>query len=213
MLHPFTPFVTEELWGLLKKACLSKSEPFIPEEGWSDALIIAKWPDSKKEELWEQPAIENFTKATIDHTKAFRTLRTQKKLLASQKGTCVIIVNNRNKKLVENQKGYIAQLGRISDLQILDEIPDAEEYKRYASMSVPSSGSLVFLITEDIASDKDSSEKLKKDLAETKSHIERLEKLLASDFASKAPEQVVHKEREKLETYMQTAQKIQDQLK
>jgi len=213
LLHPFTPFVTEELWGLLKRTCLDKSESFISDEGWSDALIIAKWPESKKEESWEQPAIDNFTKATIDHTKAIRALKTQKGLPANQKGKCVIIANNESKKLIEVQKGYISQLGRISDLQILDEIPDAEKFKRYPSMSIPSSGSLVFLITEDAASENDSAEKLRKDLAETIMQIERLEKLLASDFAEKAPVQVVQKEREKLESYRQTARKIKDQLK
>ena len=119
----------------------------------------------------------------------------------------------RIRRLIEDQKVYISQLGRISDLQILDEIPDVEKFKRYPSMSVPSSGSLVFLITEDIAPDNDSAEKLKKDLAETDIQIERLEKLLASDFAAKAPPQVVQKEREKLESYRQTARKIKDQLK
>jgi len=213
LLHPFTPFVTEELWGSLRKTCLAKSESFVPEEGWTDALIISAWPGSKEEEAWEQSAIDNFSKATIDHTKAIRALRTQTGMPASQKGSCVIITNNENKKLIQDQEKYILQLGRISDLQILDEIPDTEEFKRYPSMSIPTSGSLVFLITEDINADNDSAEKLKKDLKETELQIERIEKLLASDFAAKAPTQVVQKERDKLESYRQAARKIIDQLK
>ena len=49
---------------------------------------------------------------------------------------------------------------------------------------------------------------LKKELAETKSQIERLEKFLGSDFANKAPAPVVDKEREKLAAYQETAGKI-----
>jgi valyl-tRNA synthetase len=55
--------------------------------------------------------------------------------------------------------------------------------------------------------------RLEKELAEAESHITRLEALLASGFASKAPEAVVAKEREKLAAYQQTAEKIKAQLK
>jgi len=54
--------------------------------------------------------------------------------------------------------------------------------------------------------------RLNKELAEAGSHITRLEKLLSSDFAKKAPEAVVAKEREKLATFKETAEKIKAQL-
>jgi len=54
--------------------------------------------------------------------------------------------------------------------------------------------------------------RLTKDLSEAQTHITRLEKLLSSDFANKAPAAVVQKEREKLAAYIQTARKIQAQL-
>ncbi|HSJ90123.1 MAG TPA: hypothetical protein VK909_23125, partial [Anaerolineales bacterium] len=54
--------------------------------------------------------------------------------------------------------------------------------------------------------------RLEKELKEARSHIERLEKLLAGDFASKAPATLVQKERDKLEGYKNTAQKIEAQL-
>jgi valyl-tRNA synthetase len=54
--------------------------------------------------------------------------------------------------------------------------------------------------------------RLEKELAEAESHIARLEKLLSSDFAKKAPEAVVAKEREKLAAFKETAEKIKAQL-
>ncbi len=54
--------------------------------------------------------------------------------------------------------------------------------------------------------------RLEKELKEAQSHIERLEKLLSSDFANKAPPALVQKEREKLEGYRKTAEKIEAQL-
>ena len=55
--------------------------------------------------------------------------------------------------------------------------------------------------------------RLSKELADTQSQIERLEKLLAGDFAGKAPAAVVAKEREKLAAYKETAEKLKAQLK
>jgi valyl-tRNA synthetase len=55
--------------------------------------------------------------------------------------------------------------------------------------------------------------RLEKELKEAQSHIERLEKLLSSDFANKAPAALVAKETEKLAAYKDTAEKIKSQLK
>ena len=55
--------------------------------------------------------------------------------------------------------------------------------------------------------------RLEKELREARSHIERLEKLLAGDFAAKAPPALVQKEREKLESHRKTAEKIAAQLR
>jgi len=44
LLHPYTPFVTEELWGHLKAACQDHPAGFAPEGGWEEALIVAMWP-------------------------------------------------------------------------------------------------------------------------------------------------------------------------
>jgi valyl-tRNA synthetase len=61
----------------------------------------------------------------------------------------------------------------------------------------------------DAAEERD---RLSKELAETQSQIDRLEKLLASPFAEKAPAPVVLKEREKLAAYQETAEKLRGQL-
>ncbi|MFN3492819.1 MAG: hypothetical protein ACK40V_11435, partial [Anaerolineales bacterium] len=62
----------------------------------------------------------------------------------------------------------------------------------------------------DVANDK---ARLEKELKEAESHIQRLENLLNSDFANKAPAALVQKEKEKLAGYKETAEKIKSQLK
>jgi valyl-tRNA synthetase len=54
--------------------------------------------------------------------------------------------------------------------------------------------------------------RLNKELADTLAQIERLEKLLGSDFANKAPSAVVQKERQRLAAFQETAGKLQAQL-
>ena len=54
--------------------------------------------------------------------------------------------------------------------------------------------------------------RLEKELLETESQIERLEKLLNSPFVKKAPEPVVQKERDKLAGYKETAERLRSQL-
>jgi valyl-tRNA synthetase len=63
-----------------------------------------------------------------------------------------------------------------------------------------------------LESSEEDKARLQKELKEAQSHIERLEKLLAGDFANKAPAALVQKEREKLAGYKDTADKIKAQL-
>jgi len=63
MLHPFTPFVTEELWGHLKTAAISKGAAYRPyvTGDWEPALIVAHFPEPGAEESWEVEKISSFT--------------------------------------------------------------------------------------------------------------------------------------------------------
>ena len=212
LLHPFTPFVTEELWGHLKNAALAKGSAYNAEDGWSEALIIAQWPLSKKPESWEADAISTFTSGTIEHTRAFRSLKTDLNVPANQKTGGTIIAAKNMLSTILAQKDFITALGAIKDLEILENVPDSEEYQNYSSISIPATGSIVFIKTEDVVSPEEMLSKLTKELKTTESQIKRLKGLLASDFAKKAPAEVVNAERAKLVAYEQTAQKIKEQL-
>ena len=114
--------------------------------------------------------------------------------------------------MIAKSTEYILGLARLSELQVLDEIPVSGEFKDYPSESILSTGSIVYLRTDDHSSTEDMKVNLEKDLQETNSQIKRLQNLLVSEFSKKAPEGVVSKEREKLKTYEETARKIRKQL-
>ena len=212
LLHPFTPFVTEELWGNLKNAAAVKGSHFVPESGWGDAIMIAPWPQSKALEDWEQTAVELFTRGVVDPVKAFRSLKTDLNIPVNQKVPGVIITAPENQTFLSLYQPIIMHLARLDNLSVENQVPDADEFKQYPSSSVPSSGSLVFVKLNNQDSVAISGDKLEKELRETENHINRLQNLLGSDFSKKAPQEIVSQEREKLEKYLQTAEKIRNRL-
>lgn len=59
LLHPYTPYITEEIWGNLRNAVLGSPLSKLVAE-WPEALMIAPWPESRKAEGWEKDCIANF---------------------------------------------------------------------------------------------------------------------------------------------------------
>ena len=212
LLHPFTPYVTEELWGHIKNAAMDKGDAINAQDGWANALIIAQWPLEKEEEVWEKKAINTFINGTIEHTRAFRSLKTDSNIPAKQKCGGTIIAKDTVAKRIEEQKNLISALAAIDKLEIYSEIPDPEEYQKYSSVSIPATGTMVFLKTSDLLNPDEMRETLTNELENCQGQIDRLQNLLASDFSSKAPEKVVEKEREKLKKFIAAAEKIKMQL-
>ena len=112
----------------------------------------------------------------------------------------------------------LGALAIASNTVLLSVAGDASEWKKHivheGTQSLTAiAGDFTKDCQPDIIANAGEKTRLEKELKEAESHIQRLEKLLASDFASKAPEALVQKERGKLESYKDTAQKIRAQLK
>jgi valyl-tRNA synthetase len=208
MLHPFTPFVTEEIWGHLRRSILASPISNIAED-WSEALIIARFPKPRQPEGWEADKIADF-ELIQEIVRSIRNLRAEKGVAPSKKIAATISAGDKLD-LLESQATVIASLAgldsaQISILQTLPEKPADSAALVVGSVEIhlPLAGMV------DLAGEKS---RLEKELKEAESHIERLEKLLSSDFANKAPAALVQKERDKLAGYKDTAEKIKAQLK
>jgi valyl-tRNA synthetase len=70
----------------------------------------------------------------------------------------------------------------------------------------------LYLPQEGLVETNEERERLSKALVETKKQVDRLEKLLSSSFAQRAPEDIVKKERDKLDSYRMTAENLEKQL-
>jgi len=208
LLHPFTPFVTEEIWGHLRTALresplaeLYKSQP--------EALIVAKWPDVRQAEGWEAEKTADF-ELIQEIVRSIRNLRAEKSVAPSKK-IAAFISAGAKADLLNEQSKVIASLAGL----------DHSQFTIHSSLSNKPADSAVLVVGSveiylplagmvDLASEKS---RLEKELKEAESHIQRLENLLNGDFAQKAPPTLVQKERDKLAAYKDTAEKIKAQLK
>ena len=205
MLHPFIPFVTEELWGHLKAAA---QEAGIDSEAWADALIVAPWPAPRPEESWESEKIAEF-EIVQEIVRAIRNLRAEKNVKPGQRIPAIFAAGS-STALIKNQAAVIAALARLDEDQI--QIHAALAEKPADHIALVAGTVEIYLPLAGLVDMAEESARLKKELAEVESQIQRLEKLLSSPFAGKAPEKVVQNEREKLAVYLDTAEKLRAQL-
>jgi len=207
LLHPFTPFVTEELWGHLRRAL--KDSPLAGmAEDWPDVLMIAGWPELREPEGWEADKIADF-ELLQEIVRSIRNLRAEKGVAPSKRITATFAGAGKASLLAEQAK-VLAALAGLDESQM--EIKESSTEKPKGAAALVIGPVEIYLPLAGMVDLEQEHARLEKELAEAQSHITRLEKLLASDFAKKAPEPVVTKEREKLAAYKETAEKIKAQL-
>ncbi|HEY5269124.1 MAG TPA: class I tRNA ligase family protein, partial [Anaerolineales bacterium] len=216
LLHPITPFVTEELWGHLRRALLASPLAELAKD-WPEALIIASWPEPRPEEDvvvpvpardWEAAKVADF--ALIQDTiRSIRNLRAEKKVSPAKRIPATIAGGVKTVLLIK-QAGVIAALAGLdlSLLSILESLPAKPEN----SIALVAGPVEIYIPLSGMVNLDEERNRLQKELAESQAQIDRLEKLLGSDFASKAPAPVVQKERERLAAFKETAEKLRSQL-
>jgi valyl-tRNA synthetase len=208
LLHPFTPFITEEVWGHLHSAVRESPIANLAKD-WPDALIVAKWPEPRNPEGWEADKIADF-ELIQEIVRSIRNLRAEKNVAPSKKIAASISAGAKENLLKEQSKVIASLAGLDHSLftihSSLKEKPADSAALVVGSVEIylPLAGMV------DLASEKT---RLEKELKEAESHIQRLENLLGGDFANKAPAALIQKERDKLAAYKDTAEKIKAQLK
>ncbi|MCJ7535846.1 MAG: valine--tRNA ligase [Anaerolineales bacterium] len=210
LLHPFTPFVTEEIWGRLKTAVGELKQPIISQHAveWEDALIIARWPEPAPENPWETKAITDFS-LIMELVRAVRNLRSEKNVDPKLKIPATLVGGEKTP-LLQQQSSTIAVLARLDPQKItISESLDGKPEGHIALVIGPIE---VYLPLAELVDPAEQRARLEKEYATSMSQVERLENLLESPFAKKAPENVIEKERQKLADYQGKVEKIKSQL-
>ena len=204
LLHPFTPFVTEELWGHLKTAAKAFSSRLEPKNGWENALINARWPEAQPQEGWEETKVVDFV-LFQEVVRSIRNFRAEKKVVPGKRIPALVAAGEKQY-IFETQRKAFAALAFL-DPELL-KIEKVLSEKPEGAVSLVSMGIEILLPLTGLVDDQAEKVRIEKELAEAESHIARLETLLQSDFAKKAPPALVEKERQKLATYKETAEKL-----
>lgn len=208
-LHPFTPFVTEEIWGHLKSASEEVSDLLAPEDGWEDALIIARWPEMMATEDWERGAVEDFT-LIQEMVRSIRNIRAEYKVALGHKIACTISAGEKADLIQAQRQTFVSLAGIDPEALTVTPSPVTQSGEQITLVVTPVEITLPLAGLVDVAAER---ERLEKELAEAESQVQRLEKLLGSSFAEKAPPEVVERERARLEEHRETAERIRQQLK
>lgn len=209
LLHPYTPYVTEELWGILKGACQDQPSRYAPRDGWEKALIVAQWPEPPTKVSEEDQIVERFS-VIRDLVRAIRNLRSERRVEPARK-IGAIIIGGELTDLLNSSRQAIAVLAKLDpeQLQIHSSLTDAPP-ESVPLVVGPIEAYLPLAGMVDQAAER---ARLTKELDEVNGQIKRIKKLLAGPFSDRAPKDVVQKERKKLASLQESAIKITGQLK
>ncbi len=208
LLHPFTPFVTEELWGHLKKAAIAHSVNLAPNGAWPEALIVADWPKPRPEEGWETSKVSEFVQVQ-EVVRAIRNLRSEKNVQPGKRIPAILVTSN-FASVLRSQAKTIAALAHleIESLSIYEYLPEKPE----GHIALVVGNVEIYLPLAGLVNLAEERQRLEKELSESIAQIERLEKLLNGPFSQKAPADIVQNERQKLVVYQETAAKLRKQI-
>jgi valyl-tRNA synthetase len=181
MLHPFMPFITEEIWQQLPKA-----------GGSPGSLVITLYPICD-DRFFDDDA-ERTMGLVQDVAVAIRNIRAEYNVPPSQWVKVSLRATGDTRDVIEAVKAIIARAAR-SELTMVDELPVA---KHVAKAALPSGVDLVVPLEGliDVAAEKT---RLGRDLAKARKEMESLEKKLGNkSFIEKAPAEVVEEQRTRL---------------
>jgi len=183
LLHPFMPFITEEIWQCL------------PHEG--ETIMLSSWPQGEKTEI--DVEAEECMVVIMEVVKAVRNLRSEMNVLPGKKVEAVLMAQDEEVLArLQAGKSYVMNLAGINQADIILNCPKKPEQAVTAVVS----GVEVYLPLKGLVDVEKELVRLEKEGANLDKEIARLKgKLNNEGFLSKAPCEVVEKEKAKLVDY------------
>lgn len=180
LLHPFMPFITEEIWQAL------------PHEG--ESIMISDFPVYNQE--FKNAAAENDMTLIMDAIKGIRNIRSEMNVPPSKKAAIYIITEQAA--VFKSGEAFFKKLASASDVNVSGDKSGVPE--NAVSVIVP--GAEILLPVDELVDKTKEMERLGKEKAKLEGEIKRVEgKLSNKGFTEKAPAKVVEEERQKGEKY------------
>ncbi|MBF0431019.1 MAG: valine--tRNA ligase [Fibrobacteria bacterium] len=187
LLHPFMPFITEEIWHNL---------------GMNTSLIVSTWPKSDRN-MMDKEVEDGFERAQ-DIVESIRSIRGAYAIPRSQKLKAITRLDS-DAGLTDAQLEIITNLENLESFEVS---VGGEKPAKSAAAVIP--GGHVYVPLEGILDFDAEKAKLEKELAKTKNFLMGLTKKLGNEkFVNNAPADVIAKEKEKLATQKEKAEKLE----
>ena len=197
LLHPFMPFVTEEIWQNLTTRVPA------PEGGHPASIMVAPYPQIAAPR--SAPDAEADVEIVMQTVRAVRNMRAQLRIPAAQKLEAAIETNGM-RAVVEEEQEVICALARVEPLRVLD----AGDAETTTGVSLVVNPLVVRLPLEGVDLQAES-DRLHRELESKRQDQTRKEQLLANpNFVSKARAEVVENERQRLRSLTEERQRIED---
>ena len=193
LLHPYMPFITEEIYTYLPTV-----------EG---SIVIANWPHYKEED--NMASEEEMMELAMDGIRNIRNARAEMDVPPSKKAKVIIVPAEGKKSAVEATKEYFVTLASASTV----EIAETEENIPEDAVSVVINGAKIFIPLDELVDFEKEKERLTKEKAKLESEIKRVNgKLSNQGFLAKAPESLVNEEKAKKEKFEEMMKSVLERL-
>ena len=194
LLHPYMPFITEEIYCTLN-----------PQE---ETIMLADWPVYKEE--WNFSAEEEMLAHVKELVKGIRNLRTEMDVPPSRKAKVFIVSEDKALcETFESMKKTYQNLISASEVDVQSDKAGIEE----DAVSVVIPGAVVYMPLEDLVDMEKEKERLLKEEERLKKELARSHGMLNNEkFVSKAPAAKIQEEKDKLAKYEQMMATVQERL-
>ena len=194
LLHPYMPFITEEIF------CNVQNE--------EESIMISKWPEYKDE--WNFEEDEKAVELIKEAVRGIRNTRTGMNVPPSRKAKVFVVSESEEvRNIFENSKTFFATLGYASEVAVQsDKTGIAED-----AVSVLIHQAALYMPFADLVDIDKEIERLTKEEDKMNKEIKRAQGMLSNPkFVDKAPADKVQAEKDKLEKYTQMLAQIQERL-
>ncbi len=192
LMHPYMPFVTEELWQKLP--------------GTGESIMIAPWPSSER--LEPDPEAEREMGLVQAVTVGMRSARSEHGVPPNGRVEAVLVSDGGAREVLERHASYIRSLAGLEELSFADEAP-GEGYP----MRVVVEGAEAYLSYDRGVDTAEEIDRLGRKLAKVEADLERtLAKLASEGFVTRAPADVVEKERARERELQEKRAKLNEQI-
>ena len=198
LLHPFMPFITEEIWQ------------HIPHEGIS--IMVSQWPGNDEEALSQliNDGDEAAMTAIMESIKTIRALRLEVNAAPGKKSEVILNFTDESlRQVFADNEGYLTVLAAAEPVTMLAAGSDKPEN----AMAGVVNGVEIYLPLKGLIDVDKEVARLNKEMATLEKEVSRLEKKLGNQgFLAKAPAEVVAGEQEKLKGYQEKQTAVKERL-